>query len=227
MVGERSMKRGLTVDVLFDLAHFRVHTTMKSRASYIIPLPTTVIGFFFAILGKSREEYIKKRIMFKAGAKLLEIKGICREYAQLLKLHSKWRERPQKSTEELIILFRPKYRFAIWGSKETIDELYDRINEFSFEFVPYAGINDFIFFDVENPKLYNKYKEMDEIENTYLPQNLFSSLEMSENSIIYNLPYVYSGLPKTVIMGLNVKFKLKEKVSVIGGVPLYDCFLRL
>jgi len=218
------MERGLTVDVLFDLAHFRVHTTMKSRSSYIIPLPTTVIGFFFAILGKSRDGYIKERTKFKAGAKLLEIKGICRENAQLLKLK---RGKEEQTTEELIILFKPKYRFAIWGNNETIDELYERINEFNFEFVPYAGINDFIFFDVENPKLYDKYEETDEIEDTYLPQNLFSSLEMSENSIVYNLPYVYSGLPKTVIMGLNVKFKLKEKVNVIGEVPLYDCFLRL
>ncbi len=218
------MERGLTVDVLFDLAHFRVHTTMKSRASYLIPLPTTVIGFFFSILGKSREEYIKERTKFKAGARLLEIKGVCRENAQLLKLK---RGREERTTEELIILFRPKYRFAIWGNKETIDKLYKRINEFDFEFVPYAGINDFIFFDIENPKLYDEYEETDEIENTYLPQNLFGSLEMTENSIVYNLPYVYTGLPKTVVMGLNVKFKLKEKVNVIGGVPLYDCFLRL
>ncbi len=218
------MERGLTVDVLFDLAHFRVHTTMKSRSSYIIPLPTTVIGIFFAILGKSREEYIRQRTMFKAGAKLLEIKGICRENAQLLKLK---RGREESTTEELIILFRPKYRFAIWGNRETINELYERICEFNFEFVPYAGINDFIFFDIVNPKLYDKYVETNEIEDTYLPKNLFSSLEMKESSIVYNLPYVYSGSPKTVIMGLNVKFKLKEKINTIGGVPLYDCFLRL
>jgi len=55
------MEIGITVDVLFDLAHFRVHTTMKSRTSYLIPLPTTVIGFFFSILGKTRDEYIKER----------------------------------------------------------------------------------------------------------------------------------------------------------------------
>ncbi|HIP25981.1 MAG TPA: CRISPR-associated protein Cas5, partial [Archaeoglobus profundus] len=55
------MEIGITVDVLFDLAHFRVHTTMKSRTSYLIPLPTTVIGFFFSILGKARDEYIKER----------------------------------------------------------------------------------------------------------------------------------------------------------------------
>ena len=218
------MERGLTVDVLFDLAHFKVHTTMKSRSSYIIPLPTTVIGFFFAILGMSREEYVRQRTMFKAGAKLLEIKGICRENAQLLKLK---RGREESTTEELIVLFRPKYRFAIWGNRETINELYERISEFNFEFVPYAGINDFIFLDIVNPKLYDKYEETNEIEDTYLPKNLFSSLEMKESSIVYNLPYVYSGSPKTIIMGLNVKFKLKEKVNVIGGVPLYDCFLRL
>lgn len=216
------MERGLTIDVLFDLAHFRVHTTMKSRASYLIPLPTTVIGFFFAILGKSREEYIRERTKFKAGARLLEIKGICRENAQLLKLK---RGREDRTTEELIILFRPKYRFAIWGDRGTIEELYERINNFDFEFVPYAGISDFIFFDIENPNIYDKYEEINEIENTYLPQDLFDSLEMEENSIVYNLPYVYSGLPKTVIMGLNVKFKLKERINSIGGVPLYNCFL--
>ncbi len=216
------MERGLTIDVLFDLAHFRVHTTMKSRASYLIPLPTTVIGFFFAILGKSREEYIRERTKFKAGSRLLEIKGICRENAQLLKLK---RGREDRTTEELIILFRPKYRFAIWGDREIIGKLYERINEFDFEFVPYAGISDFIFFDIENLNLYDGYKEINEIENTYLPQDLFDSLEMEENSIVYNLPYVYSGLPKTVIMGLNVKFKLKERINSIGGVPLYNCFL--
>ncbi len=212
----------MTVDVTFDLAHFRVHTTMKSRASYLIPLPTTVIGFFFAILGKSREEYIRERTKFKAGAKLIEIKGICRENAQLLKLK---RGREDRTTEELIILFRPKYRFAIWGNKGIIDELYKRIDEFNFEFVPYAGISDFIFFDIENLNLYYEYEKTDKIENTYLPQNLFKSLEMEVNSIVYNLPYVYSGLPKTVIMGINVKFKLKEMIGAIGGAPLYNCFL--
>jgi CRISPR-associated Cas5-like protein len=80
------METGLTVDVSFDLAHFKVHTTMKSRASYLMPLPTTILGFFFSILGKSREKYIKERENFKAGAKLINIEGISRENAQLLKL---------------------------------------------------------------------------------------------------------------------------------------------
>jgi len=216
------MEIGITVDVLFDLAHFRVHTTMKSRTSYLIPLPTTVIGFFFSILGKTRDEYIKERKKFRAGAKLLKIDGICREYVQLLKLK---RGREEKPAEELMVLFRPKYRFAIWGNEKTIHELYRRITEFDFEFVPYGGISDFIFNDIEGVKIYDKHVKTDIVENTYVPKYLFAALEMGENGIVYSLPYMYNRSPKTVIMGYNVKFKLKSEICTIGGVPLYDCFL--
>lgn len=223
MVGGRSMEIGITVDVLFDLAHFRVHTTMKSRTSYLIPLHTTVIGFFFSILGKTRDEYIKERKKYRAGAKLLKIGGICREYVQLLKLKRGREERP---AEELMVLFKPKYRFAIWGNEKTVRELYRRITEFDFEFVPYGGISEFIFNDIKRVEMYDKPVKTNMVEDTYVPKHLFSSLEMGEDGIVYSLPYIYNGSPKTVIMGYNVKFKLKNEIWTIGGVPLYDCFLE-
>lgn len=216
------MEKGLTVDVSFDLAHFRVHTTMKSRTSYLIPLPTTVLGFFFSILGKSREAYIREREQFKAGAKLLSINGIARENAQLLKLK---RGREDRTTEELMLLVKPKYRFAIWGKQKLINNLYERIQTFDFEFVPYGGISEFIISEIENPQLYDEYEEKDTIKDSYVPQSLLNSLRILDNGIVYNLPYVYSGEPKFVIMGWNVELNLKQKISTIDGVPLYPPFM--
>jgi len=213
---------GLTVNVLFDLAHFRVHTTMKGRSSYLLPLPTTIIGFFFSILGKSRKYYIEERKNFKAGARIIDIGGVCRENAQLLKLKT---GREDRTTEEIMLLLRPKYKFAIWGNRETIYLLYKKLNSFEFEFTPYAGINDFIFFDIKTPKIYEHFEETYIVKNSYVPKNIIDSIELSEKSTIYNLPYMYSGKPEFVIMGVNVSFKLKNKIMSIEGVPLYDYFL--
>jgi len=47
-----------------------------------------------------------------------------------------------------------------------------------------------------------------------------------EDGIVFSFPYMYNGSLKTVIMGYNVKFKLKNEICTIGGVPLYDCFLE-
>lgn len=223
MAGDWTMEEvGLTVDVLFDLAHFRVHTTMKGRSSYLLPLPTTIIGFFFSILGKSREHYIEERKNFKAGARIIDIGGVCRENAQLLKLKI---GREDRTMEELMLLLRPKYKFAIWGKRETIYLLYKKLNNFEFDFVPYAGISDFIFFDIENPRIHEHFEETYTVKNSYAPRNIVDSVELSEKSIVYNLPYTYSGKPEFVIMGINVGFKLKNKIMSIDGVPLYDYFL--
>jgi CRISPR-associated protein Cas5h len=216
------METGLTVDVSFDLAHFKVHTTMKSRASYLLPLPTTILGFFFSILGKSREKYIKERENFKAGAKLINIEGISRENAQLLKLKP---NKELKTTEEIMLLFRPKYRFAIWGEKNIIDELYERIQRFDFEFVPYAGISEFIFSELENSQIYEDFEEKDVINDSYIPQPLLKSPKLFENGSAYNYPYVYSGKPKYVIMGRNIELKLKKEIPTINETPLYAPFM--
>jgi len=223
LAGDWTMEgMGLTVDVLFDLAHFKVHTTMKGRASYLLPLPTTIIGFFFSILGKSREYYIEKRKNFKAGARITDIGGVCRENAQLLKLKT---GREDRTTEELMLLLRPKYKFAIWGDWDIIHLLHKKLNNFEFDFVPYAGISDFIFFDIENPKIHEHFEETNTVKNSYAPRTIVDSVKLSEKSIVYNLPYAYSGKPEFVVMGINVSFKLKNKIMSIDGVPLYDCFL--
>lgn len=214
---------GLTVDVLFDLAHFRVHTTMKGRSSYLLPLPTTIIGFFFSILGKNREDYIEERRNFKAGARIIDIGGVCREKAQLLKLKT---GREDRTTEELMIILRPKYKFAIWGDRETIYLLHKKLNNFEFNFVPYAGISDFVFFDIENPRIYEHFEETCIVKNSYAPRNIVDSVDLSERSIVYNIPYAYSGKPEFVLMGINAGFRLKKKIMSIDDVPLYDCFLN-
>ncbi|WP_457752177.1 CRISPR-associated protein Cas5 [Thermococcus sp.] len=215
------MERGLTVDVSFDLAHFKVHTTMKSRTSYLLPLPTTVLGFFFSILGKSREEYIKERESFKAGAKLLSIQGITRENAQLLKLKGKG----VRTTEEIMLLLKPKYKFAIWGNVNVIGKLYNKLKLFEFEFVPYGGLSEFIVSEVENPQLYDTYEELEIIRNSYVPQTLLESLKLQDGGSVYTFPYIYLGEPKFVVMGWNVELKLKQKIPTIGGVPLYPSLL--
>lgn len=210
-------ERGLTVDVSFDLAHFKVHTTMKGRTSYLIPLPTTVLGFFFSILGRTREEYLRDRMSFKAGAKLLALQGIARENAQLIKFKGKG----VRTTEEIMLLVKPKYRFAIWGSEAVIDEIYQRLERLELEFVPYGGLSDFIFSDIETPELHTKYKETRAIWNSYTPQKLLKYIEIQDDSTIYTLPYVYKGFPKFVVMGWNVKLELNRTVPTLRGVPLY------
>jgi CRISPR-associated protein Cas5h len=216
------MEAGLVINVSFDLAHFRVHTTMKSRSSYLLPLPTTVIGFFFSILGKNRQDYIQKRKYFRAGAQIIDIKGICCENAQLLKLKS---GRELRTTEQLTILLKPKYKFAVWGDQRTLNHLHERIENFEYEFVPYGGISDFIFTEIEKPVFSKQFCELNVLSNSYVPRTILDSVMLKEGSLVYSLPYAYSGKREFVVMGLDVTFKLKEKVRILDGVPLYNCFL--
>ena len=219
MVGRRHMvKKGLVATVEFDVAHFRVHTTMKGRTTYLLPLPTTIIGFFFSILGKSREEYIQDREDFLTGAKILDLKGISRENAQLLKLKQ---GKEAKTAEEMMILLKPRYRFALWGDGETIDELHNRIDSYDLHFVPYGGISDFIFWDIKDPKVYTQRTMERKIENSYAPSDIVESPDLEVGSLLYSLPYLSHGKPKRVIMAYGTSLNLIREIPAIENIPLY------
>ena len=218
------VKKGLTAIIEFDIAHFRVHTTMKGRTTYILPLPSTIIGFFFSILGKSREEYVKEGANFLAGAKILNLRGVCRENAQLLKL------KPNKetlTTEEVMLILKPKYKFAIWGNEEIIQEIYERIKTYNFHFVPYGGINDFIFWDIKEPKLFLSYSKSEKIESSYAPLEIVDSSQLANGGILYSLPYLSEGIPKRVVMCYGISLKLSQEVPVLEEVPLYKLPLEV
>jgi len=212
------VKRGLVATVEFDIAHFRVHTTMKGRTTYLLPLPTTIIGFFFSILGRSREEYIVEKENFLAGAEILDLAGVSRENAQLLKLKQ---GREAKTAEEIMILLKPRYRFALWGDERIIDELYNKISSYDFHFVPYGGISDFIFWDVSNPKICTQYTMKRKIKNSYVPSELMEFPDLKTTSLLYSLPYLSSGELKRVIMAYGTSLNLIKDVPTLEGIPLY------
>ncbi|AGB05367.1 CRISPR-associated protein (Cas_Cas5) [Aciduliprofundum sp. MAR08-339] len=211
-------ERGLTAIVEFDVAHFRVHITMKGRTTYLLPLPTTIIGFFYSILGKSREEFIEERENFLAGAKILDFKGISRENAQLLKLKP---NKESKTAEEIMILLKPKYKFALWGERKIIEKIYERMLSYDFHFVPYGGISDFIFWDVKDPEIHNKYLLEREVESSYAPLEILSSPELDAHGILYSLPYLSYGEIKKVVMSYKIPLNLSREVPTLEGVPMY------
>ena len=210
--------KGLVAIVEFDVAHFKVHTTMKGRTTYLIPLPSTVIGLFFSILGLSREEYLRTRDNFLAGAQILELKGISRENAQLLKLKP---SKEARTTEELMILFHPIYKFAIWGDKDVIEKLSQKIEKYEFTYVPYGGISDFIFWDIREPTIIEKYEVSERLTNSYAPYEIVESPSLDENGMIYSLPYLSKGEIKRVIMTYNTSLYLNSEIPTLEGVPLY------
>jgi len=225
MACERSMKgKGLITTVEFDVAHFKVHTTMKGRSTYLSPLPSTIIGFFFSIMGFDRRTFVQKREEFLAGAQIIDLKGVSRENIQLLKLKP---TRETRTTEEIMVLFRPVYKFAIWGTEDIIKTLSKKIENYDFTFVPYGGVSDFIFRDIKNPQIIENYSLSDGILNSYAPYDIVKSPNLSENGIIYSLPYLSDGMVKRVIMTYNDSLNLKLKVPVMEGVPIYKVPLEV
>ena len=210
--------KGLITIVEFDVAHFKVHTTMKGRTTYLLPLPSTIIGFFFSIMGFNRETFIQKRNKFLAGAQIVNLKGISRENAQLLKLKP---NRETKTTEEVMVLFRPTYKFAIWGDTDFIEKLFKKIESYDFTFVPYGGISDFIFWDLRDSRIIENYSPSCEISNSYAPYDIVESPSLREGGVIYSLPYLAEGSVKKVVMTYNTSLNLKTKVLTLEGIPIY------
>lgn len=210
--------KGLITTVEFDVAHFKVHTTMKGRATYLLPLPSTIIGFFFSIMGFNRDTFIQKRNEFLSGVQIVDLKGVSRENAQLLKLKP---NREVKTTEEIMVLFRPTYKFAIWGATDFIETLFEKIERYDFTFVPYGGVSDFVFWDIRDSCTIENYSPSDEISNSYAPYDIVESPSLSEGGVIYSLPYLNEGSAKKAVMTYNTSLNLKTKVPTLEGVPIY------
>ncbi len=235
-------RAGLITSVEFDVAHFRVHITMKGRSTYIIPLPSTVVGFFFSIMGLNRELFIKNRTRFYAGAQLDSLESMGRENVQLLKLKqtklssslsrskniSKIKEKiTTRTTEEMMVLFRPKYKFALWGDLDFIDKLNKKIENFEFEFIPYGGISEFIFWDIHSSKVVENFQFRDEILNSYAPLEIVKMPILSEKGEIYSYPYLQEGILKKVIMAYHTSLSLLHKIPTLEGIPIYKIPLEV
>ncbi|GEM_PF-2049706 len=165
--------KAITFTVRFITAQFKEHTQKLVRRTYLIPPPSTVAGFFGAILGLPLKELRKKSDMLLAGAELLSFKGrlislsrmfkIDRSIAGLKKLLDEYRklaELPRRKRVEVMKdiqglltikeseeLYMPEYKFAIASSDEIlIDEGFRRIKSLDFEYEVFGG-NDYHFVD--------------------------------------------------------------------------------
>jgi CRISPR-associated protein Cas5 subtype I-B len=143
--GDPKEFEALTFDISFETAQFRKHLLKMYRDTYMIPLPSTVVGIIGAICGVKREflkSFVSERRIL-TGATILGFEGLINEVATLIKMKD-WREIIRTPVMS-VILFRPNYRLAIASRDGSfIGELRDRLVHLDFEFDIYGG-NDYNF----------------------------------------------------------------------------------
>lgn len=128
----------LVMRLTFFDAHFKVHYTKGFRATYPIPLPTTVAGIFASMLGLERDKAAKLFKKYRFGAILIgEITESVEEatYMQFPK--------NRLGVAPMQILVNPSYYIAVASNnKEDIAKINKDIEE-GIEYFPFGGQNDF------------------------------------------------------------------------------------
>ncbi len=130
--------------VRFETAQFRKHLTKLYRDTYLIPLPSSVLGFIGAVLGVDRRNLqdfsCKNGVM--TGAAMLGYEGLISETMTVVKMKD-WRSfirTPKRS----VLLYRPSYLFAVSSTREVVDELIHRLQKMDFQYEVFGG-NDYNF----------------------------------------------------------------------------------
>jgi CRISPR-associated Cas5-like protein len=128
----------LVLRIDFFEAHFKVHYTKGFRATYPIPLPTTVAGMFAGMLGLAQSDASKSFQRYKFGAALINEPAETMEQSTLLQFGKK-----VLKTVHMHLMVNPSYYIAI-ASADRKDLLAIQKNiENQIVYYPFGGQNDF------------------------------------------------------------------------------------
>ncbi len=137
-------EEAIIFQVEFETAQFRKHLIKLYRDTYLIPLPSSVLGFIGAVLGVERRNLrdfaCKNGVM--TGAAMLGYEGLISETMTIIKVKG-WRDfvrTPKRS----VLLYRPSYVFAVSSTGEVVEELTSRLQKMEFQYEVFGG-NDYNF----------------------------------------------------------------------------------
>lgn len=204
--------------ITFYEAFFKVHYTKGFRLTYPIPLPTTVAGFFGAMLGIDRKELQNKFKNFYFGAKLLNYDGIIVEHETFIQYKTM---KVEKGVVRSQIINHPTYLIALAGEGKDIIKLYDILQSGNLIYLPYGGQNDFFVEDVRIIGLANVTNS--NVITNYAPQDMVKVLKSKEITFnILPVMHTYSDNPNFYFV-MKGELELKESVKTIEneGIALY------
>jgi len=182
---------GITFKISFLTAQFRKHILKLYWDTYLIPLPSTIVGIIGAILGIRRRDlpdFVKKNNIL-TGAMLLEFEGEGDELATLFK----YKENREfiRTIKRSRFLYKPVYKFGVASTnEELISELYDRINNGEFEYEIYGG-NDYHFIDYYGDVNRGEYIETIEAYG-YSEKNHVEEIKPIKNPAFAKIDYVHN-----------------------------------
>ena len=174
--------------ISFSTAHFKLHTSKRFRDSYMIPLPSTLAGILGAIAGIKRRNLPTWSEDIFVGAKLVDYKGEFFELAKLWKFKG-W-NLPISTIERIKVLINPKYVVGVASpNKEKIEDLYYRLQNRHFEFIPYGG-NDYHLVEDIGDVTWAKHIKAKEGEG-YAPRSLINTVkQIDSSSVVLRTAYV-------------------------------------
>lgn len=227
--------KALTFKVRFLTAQFKDHTSKVTRRTYLIPPPSTVAGFFGAILGLERKELKKLAKEILAGAELKSLGGRITTLSRILKfdrpasgllvLIKKYyedRSKVWKDIQELSPiaeseeLYMPEYKFAIASSNESlVEEGEKRLRELYFAYEVFGG-NDYHFVDyIGNPRPANVYSSREGYG--YCPREDFERIEAKSYNVVFDANAIEQ-VKGPIVMPVTFLAKVNaEYVQVYGA----------
>jgi CRISPR-associated Cas5-like protein len=183
--------KALLVRIAFSEAHFRAHYTEVSPLTYLVPLPSTVLGIYGATLGWKREEIGEKAYGLYFGAMLLSFKGLTREFARIVQF-KEGRPKFPPPVENFELLVEPSYLLAMAGDDYVVESHFRKLQN-GYEYLPYGGRNDYFLKDFEVLGL-DEVMPTKQIES-YAPSNWVERIESRTGGWV---------------RGLQVKHKIKD-----------------
>jgi len=206
----------LTVEVSFNEAVFNQHVTKGVRASYLIPLPTSVAGMFGAMLGIPRSEmsrFIEDKMF---GAALIDFKGISKEYIQGVKVKSDKVEYPSPQYQTLVLM--PTYLIAVAGDETVISKISDRLGR-GWVYLPYGGYND-------HPATWVEVKGVSDVVDStevygYAPVEDVEDVKLEGEGHISRDQVMYRGVFTDFLFSYRARIILKRPYPSADGVALY------
>jgi len=222
--------KSIVFEISFFEAFFKCHYTKKYRLSYPAPLPTSIAGILGSILGKKRfelKEYFKG---FYMGA--LFVDGTYQiENVTLIEMSSKGRER---AVEKVSILSEPKYKIAVYGEDEKVEEIKRKLEKYDLYFLPFGGQNDYFIKEIK--LLGEGLVESKNEAQGYFPRDIVDSIVIekekegitkegekeekeknSKNIRLWTFPVKYKRIKKDFIfLDEKGKAKLKEKILTVS-----------
>jgi len=206
---------GFTFFISFETAQFKKHIAKLYRSTYLIPLPSTIVGIVGAILGVTRENLRKfssdKNI--HAGAELICFDGTAYELARIHQFKDGRQLIPTIKRSEF--LYNPKYKFAVaMSDRSVLEECMNRISSLDFEFEVFGG-NDYNFLaSIGKPNL-GKVIESREGRG-YCPLRFFYSIKPDDDKAIVSSDYVHANIREKYVFAYKATIACRKELPVVN-----------